>query len=1736
MSRKLYRRATFPRALVVACLVAMIFGLIGPAAVPASAQQGLTFNTLRVYGLEEEGEGLPEKTAGQAGTADPLTGLVVEDPPYTDPMAPFLPQHEQAPEMDSVTWNPIWMYENQTFDENQAKGLYDKIFAGTLNASEKVWLREWYEPNHWDKDLNANSIQDDPDEQYPAIMQEYTYMLMEPRPDTDKPEPAWGRAGDTSFVFPIGMRASDLFDGSGFVDTSSDNARFGYGLTSLDANFDGIPDIVHVESELTLFEETEIAADFDGDGVLDPLDRDTTPLNGNELAVLRLNAIPVARGGYIQFLDHMVQLRDVFDDSVLLDIYYLGDIVPRRFNRSVTLYTRDMALAGTDGPAQVITAVRNGGTGTNMCNFPTGPWFVYLASVDTVEESARLMLGRAAGNTFSGMEDRPYSKDVRPGDPWFLKRFYADGHEYNVTAIYTRNGANVEYAYRCESGNGPASCDLDCDNNGLIDLLGPADPTEFEYITLRTPIPKVPTRIEQHSVTLQHYLPLDYLSMLPPYNYEHYIFADVQEIDEFADIYSEVDFIGPLIGPVPPVLQKHGPYPYVVETSGRRTVYTDIREMRHFYVRELPNPQFRGQLLELYAEDLGVYPEAEYWYAERFEVQPNQYTEFVFPDISETRTGASTPDLYLLTSAFWAPQADYRLWIQDQSTPLVWTGDRVKFWYDPHTGGKKYKDDQGVRIYGRDSETAGDPAATDPVISAPVEVPPYTDPYAPFNPKNAQAPVKDILTFNPIYMDEEHHGQELLSNLYHSISVEEGDAREKVFFRMWYEPEYVDKILRTNPLVQYAFPALMQEFTYMFVDTNGVVGNPTHGQPGTSHFIFPIGTKATELPAPVDAELPPALIPSCGYGLTTFDSDFDGQEDIVTIHSEQSLAAMTGVGADFDGNGSIDQLMSAEGVAAGGVLTGEELVVFAVENITLRRGESAMFLDHMVTLENVTPNGAELQFWYTGGGLHAYPGGVYSLHPDKIGLAGLYGVRDMAIVTRTRVRRIAAGQSNLGQTDGAWFAWVQAINTTAPARETVNLVIGRALGATHSAIDNGAAQHDMAQGDPWYLKRFFVDGHEYNVVAIRVMPADVVNPGDEDWEFKYITIRTPVPKVNFVNSQDSQKLEGYFRGDDPICGDTSIISVMPPFNYEHTIVRDIQAEQTEDCVGDLVYNRPPLVIRITDESREPQFFGELKELLYMTETLSSPVWSVEQFNTLPDQYTEVQLPPGELYHLTLDWTTDEIETADWEYESCSITTTLPAMEDLMRVQFWYDPTDPYDIYVNDEAVECLGVTVRGVVHAYSGACHATHYIITPEGATLYIFDSTGLLGQYVGRDVTLTGCWYDTVVCEPGIEIIDPGDIIPHAPATATPTRTPTTGPTATHTPTPTRTATQPTVPVTATPTVTGTPVTGATPTPQAGKGHISGVVRLEGRMNHAGTTVSVPSVPGANAVTDASGCYTIYNVPAGTYTVVAKISRYLFSQKSDVVVNAGATTTLPEVVLRGGDANDDNVVDIFDLVILGLAYNSTPADPDWDARADINNDNAVNLWDLVLVGTNYNRTAPTPWSILSLTKASKTTLEAAQARLALAEDGGDLVVEVRVSKATQLYGAEFELSFDPSILVVRDADLGQAGVQIEGGNLFAADSAFVIENSVDNTKGIVRYALTLLRPAEPVSGEGVVARIRFRARAEKKAMVSMPYLSLYSKATESVQEITGVRLLVNIPAKFDKELTPPMLLKGANQ
>ena len=714
------------RAFCAAMILMLGLGLLAPGIAVAPAAASTTersveedvgiaqmdpnvYNTLRVYGRDSEG-------AGNFVVDDPETDITPEDAPYTDLGSIFDPQGTQAPRKDFITWNPIWISEQHTPDENQA--LYQQIYVNGINGAEKVNF-------------------------FPALMQEFTYQLTDlayvPGASPGRlPLPAIGQAGSTQFVFPMAMRYGDLFDANGNVDNTSGNAQYGYGLTSLDANFDGMPDIVQVHSERSLASLMGLAAgtwlDFDGDEVFDYLDTDATPLSGDELVILALNPVRLDIGESVQFLDYLVTLEGVGDADATLAVRYVGDRVPDVPAHSHTIPVGGMRFIDRHGST---TPAPNGGDA--VVATPVSPFFVHLTTVDTGGNAAAVRIGRGLGAPFSAMESAPNVPDLEPGDPWFLKRIYVDGHEYDVVAIGTQG----------QEG--------------------------FQFITIRTPVPKEPVYIAQHSVELQGYYYEEWLSVMPPYNHEHFIFTDIQALTRFPDeesppntgtvpeeVEPTIDFVGRLVGPVAPILQRNGPYPYY--GINPNVPYGDPREMFMFYVVEESNPQFLGELKELYAEvedpQAATSPYREFWYDHQWWTQPWLFTDLVLPDISANRTGTSDPDLYLLTSSWMVDQSEFLQWVQDGTgdppPPLrynldwatppreTWIRDetvndfatlwderggvpRAQFWFDPAVGGKKYKNENGVRLYGRLNEGPGLRTATDPEAPAyPVEVWPYS--------------------------------------------------------------------------------------------------------------------------------------------------------------------------------------------------------------------------------------------------------------------------------------------------------------------------------------------------------------------------------------------------------------------------------------------------------------------------------------------------------------------------------------------------------------------------------------------------------------------------------------------------------------------------------------------------------------------------------------------------------------------------------------------------------------------------------------------------------------------------------------------------------------------------------------------------------------------------------------------------------------------------------------------------
>ena len=193
----------------------------------------------------------------------------------------------------------------------------------------------------------------------------------------------------------------------------------------------------------------------------------------------------------------------------------------------------------------------------------------------------------------------------------------------------------------------------------------------------------------------------------------------------------------------------------------------------------------------------------------------------------------------------------------------------------------------------------------------------------------------------------------------------------------------------------------------------------------------------------------------------------------------------------------------------------------------------------------------------------------------------------------------------------------------------------------------------------------------------------------------------------------------------------------------------------------------------------------------------------------------------------------------------------------------------------------------------------------------------------------------------------------PDGSETATATQTPNGSETATSTPDGSATVTATQTP-NGSETATSTPVGSPTATlPPAGSGTVNGQVLAEKPV-----TVSLFDADNtlAGSVTaNLDGTFSL-TAPAGPYTVFATASGYLSAQAS-ITLTDGNTTTMPTISLLAGDIDNNNVIDQFDAMTIGMSYNSAAP-----TAADLNNDGVINVLDLELLAANYRETGPVLW------------------------------------------------------------------------------------------------------------------------------------------------------------------------------
>lgn len=158
----------------------------------------------------------------------------------------------------------------------------------------------------------------------------------------------------------------------------------------------------------------------------------------------------------------------------------------------------------------------------------------------------------------------------------------------------------------------------------------------------------------------------------------------------------------------------------------------------------------------------------------------------------------------------------------------------------------------------------------------------------------------------------------------------------------------------------------------------------------------------------------------------------------------------------------------------------------------------------------------------------------------------------------------------------------------------------------------------------------------------------------------------------------------------------------------------------------------------------------------------------------------------------------------------------------------------------------------------------------------------------------------------------------------------------------------------TLTATLTNIPTNTITTTPTDGPGTISIIGKA---MASKPVTISLYNTDNSlftsMPVVDADGNF-VFTIGAGTYSIGAKADGFLSARSSFTLDSGDIRLT---ITLLAGDIDNNNVIDQFDALTIGINYNSP-----FPTAADLNNDGTINLLDLELLALNYHKIGPIVW------------------------------------------------------------------------------------------------------------------------------------------------------------------------------
>lgn len=96
-----------------------------------------------------------------------------------------------------------------------------------------------------------------------------------------------------------------------------------------------------------------------------------------------------------------------------------------------------------------------------------------------------------------------------------------------------------------------------------------------------------------------------------------------------------------------------------------------------------------------------------------------------------------------------------------------------------------------------------------------------------------------------------------------------------------------------------------------------------------------------------------------------------------------------------------------------------------------------------------------------------------------------------------------------------------------------------------------------------------------------------------------------------------------------------------------------------------------------------------------------------------------------------------------------------------------------------------------------------------------------------------------------------------------------------------------------------------------------------------------------------------------GQYRIIAKASTWLAAGVNVTTTSGNATGVT--VTLLNGDSDNNNYIGTDDYLIINSAFDTSPTDSDWDARADLDGNELVGTDDYLILNKNFDQSGENP-------------------------------------------------------------------------------------------------------------------------------------------------------------------------------